>query len=81
MIVRVCYEFSSGLNIAMIIRNQIAQIKDTLPIDCTINVKTDEQTFKQVLAGIKNPIIEIANGNLNVDKDVQFLKLLTAFRP
>ena len=81
MIVRVCYEFSSGLNIAMIIRNQIAQIKNTLPIDCTINVKTDEQTFKQVLAGIKNPIIEIANGNLNVDKDVQFLKLLTAFRP
>jgi alkyl sulfatase BDS1-like metallo-beta-lactamase superfamily hydrolase len=81
MIVRVCYEFSSGLNIAMIIRNQIAQIKNTLPIDCTINVKTDEQTFKQVLAGIKNPIIEIANGNLNVDEDVQFLKLLTAFRP
>ena len=81
MIVSVCYEFSSGLNIAMIIRNQIAQIKNTLPIDCTINVKTDEQTFKQVLAGIKNPIIEIANGNLNVDKDVQFLKLLTAFRP
>ena len=29
----------------------------------------------------KNPIVEIANGNLTVDKDVQFLKLLTAFRP
>jgi hypothetical protein len=65
----------------MIIRNQIAQIKDTLPTDCTINVKTDEQTFKQVLAGIKDPIAEIASANLIVDKDIQFLKLLTAFRP
>jgi hypothetical protein len=37
--------------------------------------------LKQVLAGIKNPIVEIANGNLIVDKDVQFLKVLTAFRP
>ena len=35
----------------------------------------------QVLAGIKNPIMEIANGNLIVDKDVEFLKLLTSFRP
>lgn len=80
-ILTVCYEFSSGLSRAMIIRNQIAQIKDTLPTDCTINVKTDEQTFKQVLAGIKDPIAEIASANLIVDKDIQFLKLLTAFRP
>ena len=50
-------------------------------IDCSINIKTDEQTLKQVLAGIKNPIMEIANGNLIVDKDVEFLKLLTSFRP
>jgi alkyl sulfatase BDS1-like metallo-beta-lactamase superfamily hydrolase len=76
-----CFEFSSGLNKAMILRNQVAQIKDVLPIDCTINVKTDEQILKQVLAGIKNPIIEIANSNLTVDKDVQFLKLLTVFTP
>jgi altronate dehydratase len=46
-----------------------------------LNIKTDENILKQVLAGIKNPILEIANGNLTVDKDVQFLKLLTAFRP
>ena len=46
-----------------------------------LNIKTDEKILKQVLAGIKNPILEIANGNLTVDKDVQFLKLLTAFRP
>ena len=63
------------------IRNQIAQITSRLPMDCTINIKTDEQILKQVLAGIKNPIVEIANGNLTVDKDVQFLKVLTAFRP
>ena len=80
-IITVCFEFSSGLTIAMILRNQIAQITSRLPMDCTINIKTDEQILKQVLAGIKNPIVEIANGNLTVDKDVQFLKVLTAFRP
>jgi len=66
---------------AMILRNQVLQIKNDLPIDCSINIKTNQQTLKQVLAGIKNPILEIANGNLTVDKDVQFLKLLTSFRP
>ena len=65
----------------MIIRNQILQIKNDLPIDCFIKIKTDQQTLKQVLAGTKNPIMEIANGNLIVDKDVEFLKLLTSFRP
>ena len=74
-------EFSSGLTKAMIIRNQILQIKNDLPIDCFINIKTAQQTLKQVLAGTKNPIMEIANGNLIVDKDVEFLKLLTLFRP
>ena len=80
-IVAACFEFSSGLSKAMILRNQIAQIKATLPQDCSVNIKTDEQTLKQVLAGVKNPILEIANGNLIVDKDVRFLKLLTAFTP
>ena len=80
-IVTACFEFSSGLSKAMILRNKIAQIKATLPQDCSVNIKTDEQTLKQVLAGVKNPILEIANGNLIVDKDVRFLKLLTAFTP
>ena len=80
-IITACFEFSSGLNKAMIIRNQIAQIQGVLPGDCMLNIKTEERILKQVLAGIKNPIVEIANGNLTVDKDVQFLKLLTAFRP
>ena len=76
-----CFEFSSGLSKAMILRNQIAQIKAILPQDCSVSIKTDEQTLKQVLAGVKNPILEIANGNLIVDKDVRFLKLLTVFTP
>ena len=80
-IVTACFEFSSGLSKAMILRNQIAQIKAILPQDCSVYIKTDEQTLKQVLAGVKNPILEIANGNLIVDKDVRFLKLLTAFTP
>ena len=80
-IITACFEFSSGLNKAMILRNQVAQIQGVLPGDCTLNIKTEERILKQVLAGIKNPIVEIANGNLTVDKDVQFLKLLTAFRP
>lgn len=80
-IITACFEFSSGLTKAMILRNQILQIKNDLPINCSINIKTSQQTLKQVLAGIKNPIMEIANGNLIVDKDVEFLKLLTSFRP
>ncbi len=80
-IITACFEFSSGLTKAMILRNQVAQIKSILPIDCTLNIKTDEQILKQILAGLKNPIVEIANGNLIVDKDVQFLKLLNSFRP
>jgi len=80
-IITACFEFSSGLTKAMILRNQVAQIKSILPIDCTFNIKTDEQILKQILAGLKNPIVEIANGNLIVDKDVQFLKLLNSFRP
>ena len=80
-IITACFEFSSGLTKAMILRNQVLQIKNDLPIDCSINIKTNQETLKQVLAGIKNPILEIASGNLTVDKDVQFLKLLTSFRP
>jgi len=80
-IITACFEFSSGLNKAMILRNQVAQIQSVLPGDCTLNIITEERILKQVLAGIKNPIVEIANGNLTVDKDVQFLELLTAFRP
>ena len=80
-IITACFEFSSGLSKAMILRNQILQIKNDLPINCSINIKTSQQTLKQVLAGIKNPIMEITNGNLTVDKDVEFLKLLTSFRP
>ena len=80
-IITACFEFSSGLTKAMILRNQIAQIKDSLPLKCSMNIQTDEQTLKQVLAGLKNPIMEIANGTIIVDKDVQFLKLLTNFRP
>jgi len=80
-IITACFEFSSGLTKAMILRNQILQIKNDLPINCSINIKTSQQTLKQVLAGIKNPIMEITNGNLTVDKDIEFLKLLTSFRP
>ena len=80
-VITVCFEFSSGLTKAMILRNQILQIKNDLLVDCSINIKTDQQILKQVLAGIKNPIMEIANGNLIVDKDLEFLKLLTSFRP
>jgi len=80
-IITACFEFSSGLTKAMILRNQVVQIKSILPIDCTFNIKTDEKILKKVLAGLKNPIVEIANGNLIVDKDVQFLKLLNIFRP
>ena len=50
-------------------------------IKTVINVMSDDLLFKEVLAGIKNPVMEIANGNLIVDQDVKFLQLLMSFRP
>jgi hypothetical protein len=80
-VISACFTFSSGATKAMILRNQVAQISNKLPSNCSINIESDEQTLKQVLAGLKNPITEIASGNMIVDKDVQFLKLLLIFRP
>jgi hypothetical protein len=79
--INVCFNFSSGITKSIIIRNQIAQITNHLLQNCSINVKSDDLLFKEVLAGIKNPLMEIANGNLIVDQDVKFLQLLMSFRP
>jgi alkyl sulfatase BDS1-like metallo-beta-lactamase superfamily hydrolase len=79
--INVCFNFSSGITKSMIIRNQIAQITNHLLQNCSINVRSDDLLFKEVLAGIKNPLMEIANGNLIVDQDVKFLQLLMSFRP
>jgi alkyl sulfatase BDS1-like metallo-beta-lactamase superfamily hydrolase len=79
--INVCFNFSSGITKSMIIRNQIAQITNHLLQNCSINVRSDDLLFKEVLAGIKNPVMEIANGNLIVDQDVKFLQLLMSFRP
>ena len=80
-VITACFTFSSGVTKVMTLRNQVAQISNKLPKDCSINIESDEKTLKQALAGLKNPIMEIANGNMIVDKDVQFLQLLMVFRP
>lgn len=80
-IIAACFEFSSGVKKALILRNQIAQISNSLPDNCDLTIATDEKVFKQVLAGIRNPVMAITNGEIRVNKDVEFLQFLMNFRP
>lgn len=76
-----CFEFSSGLIKTMIVRNQIVQITDTAPDFCTFRINTSEETLKQVLAGLRNPVTAIASNDLIIDQDVAFLRFLASFKP
>ena len=80
-IITACFKFSSGVKKALTLRNQIAQISNSLPDNCNLIIEADEQVFKQVLAGIRNPVMAIANGEIRVNKDVEFLQFLMNFRP
>ena len=80
-IITACFKFSSGVKKALTLRNQIAQISNSLPDNCNLIIEADEQVFKQVLAGIRNPVMAIANGEIRANKDVEFLQFLMNFRP
>ena len=76
-----CFTFSSGAIITITIRNKIAQITNQIPDECDLQISTSEDTFKQVLAGLKNPVTAIASQELTVDKNVEFIQLLSKFTP
>ena len=76
-----CFTFSSGAIITITIRNKIAQITNQIPDECDLQISTSEDTFKQVLAGLKNPVTAIASQELTVNKNVEFIQLLSKFTP
>ena len=76
-----CFTFSSGAIITITIRNKIAQITNQTPDECDLQISTSEDTFKQILAGLKNPVTAIASQELTVNKNVEFIQLLSKFTP
>lgn len=76
----VCFQFSSGKERTIRIRNRVAEISKNIN-SCDLKVTTSESTFKYILAGIKNPVAQIASNNVKVDGgEVNFLKFLTSFK-
>ena len=76
---RVCFSFTSGLKRSMTLRNSIAEIS-TLTSDCDIQVETDDQVFKEMLAGIRNPIFTVTSGKVNTNGNAtSFLSFLKKF--
>ena len=65
----------------MTIRNQIAQITNQIPDECDLQISTSEDTFKQVLAGLQNPVTAIASQEIAVNKNVEFIQFLSKFTP
>ena len=76
-----CFTFSSGAIITITIRNKISQITNQTPNECDLQISTSEDTFKQILAGLKNPVTAIASQELTVNKNVEFIQLLSKFTP
>ena len=76
----VCFQFLSGKERTIRIRNRVAEISKNIN-SCDLKVTTSESTFKYILAGIKNPVAQIASNNVKVDGGaVNFLKFLTSFK-
>ena len=76
---RVCFSFTSGLKRSMTLRNSIAEIS-ALTSDCDIQVETDDQVFKEMLAGIRNPIFTVTSGKVNTNGNAtSFLSFLKKF--
>jgi len=80
-VINACFTFASGAIITMTIRNQIAQITNQIPDECDLQISTSEDIFKQVLAGLQNPVTAIANQEIAVNKNVEFIKFLSKFTP
>ena len=80
-ITNACFTFSSGVIITITIRNQIAQMTSQIPDECDLQISTSEDTFKQVLAGLQNPVTAIASQEITVNKNVEFIQFLSKFTP
>ena len=81
---KVCLGFDSGKQFNLYLRNSILEVNtiDSDQSSCDIAMESSEQTFKEVLAGIRNPIVSIAAGDIVVSEgsNVEFLSFLADFR-
>ena len=76
----VCFRFNSGQERAATIRNSVLEISKNLQ-HCDLNIKTSERAFKETLAGLKNPVLQVASGKIDVEEsEVDFLKFLALFK-
>ena len=77
---KVCLGFDSGKQFNLYLRNSILEVNtiDSDQSSCDIAMESSEQTFKEVLAGIRNPIVSIAAGDIVVSEgsNVEFLSFL-----
>ena len=76
---RVCFEFDSGNIKTITLRNQIAEVSSE-KTNCDILVKTSEQILKEALAGVRNPIMTVASGDIETGGEMtNFLIFLSKF--
>jgi alkyl sulfatase BDS1-like metallo-beta-lactamase superfamily hydrolase len=78
---KVCFNFLSGTNKTITLRNQIAAISENDFEDCNLSVEADDFDFKKVLGGIQSPVGSIADGSINIEgSNSAFLDFLLKFR-
>ena len=78
---KVCFNFLSGINKTITLRNHVAAISENDLEDCNLSVTTDDFVFKKVLGGIQSPIGSIADGSIDIEGgNTAFLNFLLKFR-
>lgn len=78
-IYRACFKFDSGLKKTITLRNKIAEISAKTN-DCNLNIEVEDNLFKETLAGLQNPVLKVASGEINTNgKPTEFLMFLTKF--
>ena len=76
-----CFEFSSGLNKSITIRNDVAAVSNEVNLICDILIKSDELTLKMALSGLTSPVMALAKGDIEVEGGkTDFLQFLASFR-
>ena len=76
---RVCFAFSSGLKRTITLRNKVAEVS-SIDSECNLEIESDDQVFKETLAGLRKPIITVASGTINTNgESTAFLRFLGYF--
>ena len=76
---RVCFSFDSGVIKTITLRNGIAEIS-SIDTNCDIQIRTTEQIFKEALAGVRNPVMSVASGEIDAGgQRAKFLAFLSNF--